>query len=89
MALTNVEKQRRFLERNQILLTKSAEDIAARLIRMEDQVKLRKVARYIGDHLKRADRTRPLRPGEGRRRFRVSDRAIRLYQERMTRRPVT
>ena len=64
MALTNAEKQRRFRERNVIVLTEDAKDIAGRLIDMEDQAelrrvetKLRKIARYIGDHLKHPDRT--------------------------------
>jgi hypothetical protein len=51
MALTNAEKQRRFQERNVVVLTRSAEDIAEKLMLMADQEKLRKVVAYLKDHL--------------------------------------
>jgi hypothetical protein len=56
MALTNAEKQQRWRERNQVVLTDRAETIAERLIDMEDQAKLRKISRFINDHLKHPDR---------------------------------
>ena len=51
MALTNAEKQERWRERNQVVLTDPAKRIAAKLIAMDDEDKLRKVAFYINDHL--------------------------------------
>jgi hypothetical protein len=57
MALTNAERQRRCRERNVVVLTDRAEDIAEKLIDMEDQAKLRKVARLIGNHLKNPNRS--------------------------------
>lgn len=57
MALTNAEKQRRFRDRNVIVLTDRAEEIAEKLIDMEDQAKLRKVARLVGNHLKNPNRS--------------------------------
>jgi hypothetical protein len=56
MPLSNAEKQRRWRDRNQILLTDSAADIAEKLIEMADQAKLKKVAQYVNDHLKHPDR---------------------------------
>jgi hypothetical protein len=56
MALSNAEKQRRFRERNQIILTDDAAAIAATLIAMDDQRKLKKIASYITDHLKHPER---------------------------------
>jgi hypothetical protein len=43
MPLTNAQKQRRFRDRNVIVLTDRAEDIAEKLMDMEDQKKLRKI----------------------------------------------
>jgi hypothetical protein len=57
MALTNAEKQARWRERNVIALTESAADIASKLIAMDDQDKLRKIIRFVNDHLKHPDRT--------------------------------
>jgi hypothetical protein len=57
MALTNAEKQQRWKERNQVVLTWPAEDIAGKLMDMEDQGKLRKIVNYLKDHLKHPDRT--------------------------------
>jgi hypothetical protein len=56
MGITGAEKQRRFRERNMVVLTASAEDIAATMIGMSDQKKLRSVVRYLKDHLKNPDR---------------------------------
>jgi hypothetical protein len=56
MALTNAEKQRRFQERNVVVLTRFAEDIAEKLMLMADQEKLRKVVAYLKDHLENRDR---------------------------------
>jgi hypothetical protein len=56
MALSNAEKQARFRSRNVVVLTDHARDIAAKLIDMDDQNKLRKVARYVNDHLRHPDR---------------------------------
>jgi hypothetical protein len=52
MALTNAEKQQRWRERNQIVLTNRARDIAAKLIRMQDQEKLREIATFVNNHLR-------------------------------------
>jgi hypothetical protein len=57
MALSNREKQARWRERNIVTLTADAADIAEKLMAMEDQAKLRKLARFINDHLKHPDRT--------------------------------
>ena len=57
MALTNAEKQARWRERNIILLADDATDIAAKLIEMDDQAKLREIAKFINDHLKHPERT--------------------------------
>jgi hypothetical protein len=57
MALSNAEKQARWRERNVIALTDRAEDIAWKLIEMDDQDKLRKIAKFIDDHLKHPDRS--------------------------------
>ena len=51
MALSNAQKQERWRERNQIVLTDPAKRIAAKLIAMDDEDKLRKVASYINDYL--------------------------------------
>ena len=45
MALSNAEKQARFRDRNVVLLTGDAQAIAGKLIDMDDQGKLRKIAR--------------------------------------------
>jgi hypothetical protein len=47
MTFTNSEKQARFRARNVIVLTDSAEDIAAKLIGMADKAKLAKIAMLI------------------------------------------
>src|SRR6516164_6842570 len=57
MALSNAEKQARWRERNIISLTDRVEDIAWKLIEMDDQDKLRKLAKFINDHLKHPDRS--------------------------------
>jgi hypothetical protein len=59
--LTNAQKQDRYRERHQVLLTARAEEIAEKLIEMADQAKLRKIARLVNDHLTHPDRT----PTEG------------------------
>jgi hypothetical protein len=51
VALTNAEKQERWRKRNQVVLTESAKRIAAKLIAMDDEGKLRKIANYVNDHL--------------------------------------
>jgi hypothetical protein len=56
MALTNAENQARWRERNIISLTDRAPYIAQKLIEMDDQDKLRRIAR-INDHLRHPDRT--------------------------------
>jgi hypothetical protein len=56
MPLTNAEKQQRWRDRNMVVLTADARDIAEKLIEMGDQAKLRKVARYVNDHLRHPDR---------------------------------
>ena len=57
MALSNLERQKRWQERNLVKLTGSAMEIAEQLIGMADQAKLRKVARFVNDHLKHPDRS--------------------------------
>ena len=57
MALTNAENQARWRARNVISLTDRAPYIAQKLIEMDDQDKLRKIARLINDHLKHPYRT--------------------------------
>jgi hypothetical protein len=57
MALTNAAKQQRWRERNVVVLTGTAQDIAERLIDMADQNKLRRVAAYLTDHLRHPERT--------------------------------
>jgi hypothetical protein len=57
VALSNVERQRRWQARNLVKLTGSAREIAEQLIEMTDQAKLRKVARFVNDHLKHPDRS--------------------------------
>jgi hypothetical protein len=57
MSLTNAEKQRRYRDRNVVVLTGDATTIAEQLISMSDQKKLRKIAAFINDHLRHADRT--------------------------------
>jgi hypothetical protein len=57
MPLTNAQKQDRYRERHQVLLTARAEEIAEKLIEMADQAKLRKIARLVNDHLTHPDRT--------------------------------
>jgi hypothetical protein len=56
MAMSNAEKQARFRDRNVVHLTARANEIAAKLMGMDDQNKLRKVARYVNDHLRHPDR---------------------------------
>ena len=51
MALTNAQKQERWRTRNQVVLTDPAKRIAAKLIAMDDEAKLRKIASYVNDHL--------------------------------------
>ena len=51
MALTNAQKQERWRKRNQVVLTDPAKRIAAKLIAMDDEAKLRKIASYVNDHL--------------------------------------
>jgi len=57
MALSNAQKQARWRERNIVLLAEDAAAIAGRLMEMDDQAKLRKIAKFINDHLKHPDRT--------------------------------
>ncbi len=57
MALTNAEKQARWRERNVVKVTDDAASIAATLIAMDDQAKLRKIAAFVNDHLKHPDRS--------------------------------
>jgi hypothetical protein len=57
VALTNAEKQARWRDRNVVVLTGRASDIAGMLIERLDQKELRKVAAFIRDHLKNPDRT--------------------------------
>lgn len=52
MALTNAEKQRRYRERNVVVLTRSAKDIAETMTDMDDQKKLQRVVAYLSDYLK-------------------------------------
>jgi late competence protein required for DNA uptake (superfamily II DNA/RNA helicase) len=56
MALTNAQKQARFRNRNTIVLTARAAEIVEKLVAMEDQAKLRKIHRWIGNHLKNPTR---------------------------------
>ncbi len=63
MPFSNAEKQRRYRERNQILLSANASVIAKRLIRMSDQNKLRRVAAFINDHLQRPEGVQSQRGG--------------------------
>ena len=51
MPLTNAQKQERWRTRNQVVLTDPAKRIAAKLIAMDDEDKLRKIAFYINGHL--------------------------------------
>lgn len=51
MPLTNAQKQERWRTRNQVVLTDPAKRIAAKLIAMDDEDKLRKVASYVNDYL--------------------------------------
>jgi len=51
MALTNAQKQARWRKRHQVVLTDPAKRIAAKLIAMPDEAKLRKIANYVNDHL--------------------------------------
>jgi hypothetical protein len=60
MARTNAERQRRWRDRNVVLLTADARDIARRLAAMDDQVKLAEVVRLL---------TGRRNPGDGRCRF--------------------
>jgi hypothetical protein len=55
MALRNAVKQARFRDRNVVVLTDDARYIAAKLIDMADQGKLRRIARYVNDHLRHPD----------------------------------
>jgi hypothetical protein len=58
MALTNAQKQARWRERNVIVLTADAADIAEKLMDTGDLTKLRKIHRWIGNHLKNPKRSR-------------------------------
>jgi predicted secreted protein len=60
MSMTNAEKQQRWRDRNLVVLTDSALDIAEKLIEMDDQAKLRKVTAFLNDHLRNPNRTRTL-----------------------------
>ena len=51
MALTNAEKQRRWKERNVVVLTWDAPDIAEKMMNL-DQAVLSEVVGYLKDHLK-------------------------------------
>ena len=51
MPLTNAQKQERWRTRNQVVLTDPAKRIAAKLIAMDNQAKLRKISSYVNDHL--------------------------------------
>ena len=51
MALTNAQKQERWRNRNKVVLTDSAKRIAAKLVAMDDEAKLRKISNYVNDHL--------------------------------------
>src|SRR5262249_38939060 len=53
----NAEKQRRYRDRNVVVLTGDAATIAEQLIGMSDQKKLGKIAAFINDHLRHPDRT--------------------------------
>jgi hypothetical protein len=57
MALTNAQKQARWRDRHQLVLTENARTIAARLIEIPDQAKLRRIAGYLNDHLKHPERS--------------------------------
>jgi hypothetical protein len=65
MPLTNAEKQARWRERNVIVLTRDAVDIAEAMIDLDrepDELrdivkKLRKVASYLNDHVRHPERT--------------------------------
>jgi hypothetical protein len=63
MPLTNAQKQERWRKRNQVVLTDSAKRIAAKLIAMPDEDKLRRVANYV-NHLNGAATTRHDEPKE-------------------------
>jgi hypothetical protein len=52
MALTNAEKQRRWKERNQVVLTWTAPAIAGKMMDMADQAKLREIVGYLKRHLR-------------------------------------
>ena len=56
MALTNAEKQARWRNRHMVVLTEDAATIAEKLIDMADQAKLKRIAKYVNDHLKHPDR---------------------------------
>jgi hypothetical protein len=66
MALTNAEKQALWRKRYQIVLTRCAEEIAAKLIGMKDQAKLRKIYKFVGNHLKNSNRSSLERPARRR-----------------------
>ena len=53
------ETRARFYDQHEdvVVLTSTAQEIAGSLIYMEDQEKLRKIARFVNDHLKHPDRT--------------------------------
>jgi hypothetical protein len=58
MPLSNAEKQRRFRERNLVVLTERAEEIAEKLMDMPNQNKLRKISRLINNHLRNPKRSK-------------------------------
>jgi hypothetical protein len=60
MAPSNAEKQARWRERNVVALTDDARIITSKLIDMDDQAKLRRIAGSINDHLKHPDATSDL-----------------------------
>jgi hypothetical protein len=58
MALTNAQRQARWCERNRIVLSDDADEIATKLIRIDikDRPKLRKVFNLLAKHLMKATR---------------------------------
>jgi predicted secreted protein len=64
MGLTNAQKQQRWRDRNVVVLTGNAATIAERLIEMSDHKKLKKIAAFINDHLRRTQTEQPKRLAE-------------------------
>jgi hypothetical protein len=52
MTLSNAERQVRWRERHQVVLTESSEDIVGKLVAMKDQIKLRQITALLNDHFK-------------------------------------